>query len=335
MNHQDENRQPAVPGEIQSHTGLPRSAGDSSEASDRAVRLPVKVLSTSLGMTLAAHMLLAPGLLMGGSGAFAAETAQPTLSEWSTEEVKAYYDASVDWSLPALPEEELQGVVPQMQANTGTGGASGSTGGGNTTIIHQGSSFGWDDMLLYHLLFNSGGSYSSGRWHQSYPSYDARTNQPYQPKTYSAGTFQNKQVPGSNVKPKTSVSSGSFNTKSGSINKATASKSGTTSGSSSGSSNSGTSGTSAGTGTKPATGQSSSASKPADNATKSSTGSSTSSGSTSSGSSSSVDSSKSSSSSSSSSKSSSSSSSSSSKSSSSGSIGGKSSGFSGSSSSGS
>lgn len=327
MNQQDDNRQRAVSGETRSHIGLSRSAEAYSEAADRAVRLPVKVLSTSLGMTLAAHMLLAPGLLMGGSDAFAAESSQPTLSEWSTEEVKAYYDASVDWSLPALPDEDLQGVVPQQSANNGTGGASGSTGGGNTTIIHQGSSFGWDDMLLYHLLFNSGGAYSSGRWHQSYPSYDTRTNQPYQPKTYSAGTFQNKQVPGSNVKPKTSVSSGSFNTKSGSINKATASKSGTASGS-------GTAGTSAGTGTKPATGQSSSASKPADNATKSNTGSSTSSGSKSSGSSSSVNSGKSSSSSSSSSGKSSSSSSSG-KSSSSGSIGGKSGGFSGSSSSGS
>ncbi|WP_438444734.1 hypothetical protein [Gorillibacterium sp. sgz5001074] len=277
-------------------------------------RTPLKVLSTSLGLAIAAHMLLAPGLFTEQAHA---EGTEPKLTEWSTEEVKAYFNPSLDWSLPLT-----DAGTPQPTPTTGTGTASGTgtgtSGGTAPVIIHQGGGFGWDDLLLYHLLFNNGGSYSSGSWHKSHPVYDPRTKQPYQPKTYSTGAFENKPVTGSNVKPKTSASSGSFTTKQG----ASSSKTTTSSGKSTTSSGTTSSGTTS-SGSKSGTTSSGSTSS---GSTSSGT---TSSGTTSSGSSSSKSGT--------SSSSSSSSSSGKSTSSSSGSIGGKSGGFSsgGSSSSGS
>lgn len=185
------------------------------------VSAPMKVLSTSLGAVLVANLLFSPGLL-NDRPAYA-EAAQPTLAEWSSEDVKSYFDPAVDWSLPELQDEKEAGAGTGGSGATGaaaTGaaanGAVSGTSSTSPTIVYRGGGFGWDDLLLYHLLFNRGGSYSSGAWHRSYPAYDTRTNQPYQPKTYSTGSFQNKQVPGSKVKPKTTVSSGTFSTKSGS-----------------------------------------------------------------------------------------------------------------------
>lgn len=195
---------------------------DSSQGS----RGPIKILSTSLGVALAANMLLTPGIY-GESVASAAEN-EPTLVDWSSDAVKQYFNPSLDWRLP-IPAAGAAEPSPSPSPN-GTG----ASGGGSTApvIIHQGG-FGWDDLLLYHLLFNNGGSYSSSGWHRSHPVYDPRTNKSYTPKTYSAGAFENKQVPGTSVKPKTSVSSGTFNTKSSSSSgKSTA---GTGSGSNNGS----------------------------------------------------------------------------------------------------
>lgn len=169
-------------------------------------RRPLKVLSTSLGVALATNLLLTPGML-GESAAHAGAT-EPTLVEWSSDAVKAYFNPSLDWSLP-LPA--ASGAQPGESPEPGTG--SGGGGGTQPVIIHQGG-FGWDDLLLYHMIFNNGGIYSSSGWHKKHPVYDPRTNQPYRPKTYSTGAFENKPVPGTNVKPKTSAASGSFRTKS-------------------------------------------------------------------------------------------------------------------------
>lgn len=163
---------------------------------------PIKVLSTSLGIALLANAFLVPGgtALATGSGATAGD--EPKLVEWSSEEVKQYFDKNVDWNLPLpLTEEEEQ------QGGAAAGAVEGSASGGGTTIInHYGGGFGWDDMLLYHLLFNSGSNYSSSSYHKKYGGYYAGTSTPYQPRTYSSGSFQNKPVAGSVVPPKTSTS---------------------------------------------------------------------------------------------------------------------------------
>lgn len=156
---------------------------------------PIRVLSTSLGIALLANAFLIPGEpahATGNSGT----AAEPKLVEWSTEEVKAYFDKNVDWSLP-LPTEQSE----EEQS-------SGSSGGGTTVINHYGGygGFGWDDMLLYHLLFNSGSNYSSSTWHKNNRGYYPGTTTPYAPRTYTGGSFQNKSVAGSVVPPKTSTS---------------------------------------------------------------------------------------------------------------------------------
>lgn len=164
---------------------------------------PIRVLSTSLGLALLANAFLVPGAgaTASGSGTTADE---PKLVAWSTEEVKQYFDKNVDWNIPLPAAEEDQEGAGEA---SGSGGSSSSGAGGTTVINHYGGGFGWDDMLLYHLLFNSGSSYSSGRWYDGHRGYYAGSSTPYKPKTYSSETFQNKQMAGSVVRPKTSTSS--------------------------------------------------------------------------------------------------------------------------------
>ncbi len=164
---------------------------------------PIRVLSTSLGIALLANAFLIPGAgaTASGNGTSADE---PKLVAWSTEEVKQYFDKNVDWNIPLPLEEDGEGAE-------GASGSDGSGGSGGTTVINNyggyNSGFGWDDMLLYHLLFNNGASYSSGRWYDSHRGYYAGSSTPYKPKSYSSETFQNKTMAGSVVRPKTSTSS--------------------------------------------------------------------------------------------------------------------------------
>lgn len=160
---------------------------------------PLRVLSTSLGVALLANAVLSTGVSATSGGT--AGTEEPKLVSWSTEEVKAYFDKNVDWSLPL----ELQPVPTEEPAEDG---GSAGTGGG-TTVVHHYGGFGWDDLLLYHLLFNSGSSYSSSKYYKNRPAYYTKTKSVYTPTTYSSSTFQNKQVAGSTVRPKTSSSTGS------------------------------------------------------------------------------------------------------------------------------
>lgn len=111
---------------------------------------PLRVLSTSLGIALLANALFVPG----GAGASGSSGEEPKLVSWSTEEVKAYFDKNVDWNIP-YPEENVEETVQE--------GSGVVTSGGTTVINNYGgysSGFGWDDMLLYHMLFNSGSFYS-------------------------------------------------------------------------------------------------------------------------------------------------------------------------------
>ncbi|MGG6311439.1 hypothetical protein [Paenibacillus macerans] len=165
---------------------------------------PIRVLSTSLGIALLANAFLIPS--GGASAASSGTTAdEPKLVAWSTEEVKQYFDKNVDWNIPLPIDEEGQAEGE----GAGTGEASGGSGG--TTVVNNyggyHSGFGWDDMLLYHLLFNSGSNYSSSRWYDNHRGYYAGSSTPYKPKTYSSDTFQNKTMAGSVVRPKTSTSS--------------------------------------------------------------------------------------------------------------------------------
>lgn len=182
---------------------------------------PLRILSTSLGIALLANLALMP------AGASSAATSSPDagtgpkLVEWSSEEVKQYFDAAVDWNLP-LPDdgigEEQQGTG--QGAGQGAANGGGGTGGsGGTTIIHTNSGFGWDDLILYHLLFNNGSAYSSTSWTSSHPTYYGGTTTRYKPKTYSSGDFQNKSVPGSSVRPKTSDTTGTITRRSTSSSK--------------------------------------------------------------------------------------------------------------------
>ncbi len=181
---------------------------------------PIRVLSTSLGIALLANALFVPAAV-GASDSTTAD--DPQLVSWSTEEVKTYFDQNVDWNIP-YPDEGKKEVVNQEQ------GVSTSNG---TTVVNNysgyNSGFGWDDLLLYHMLFNSGSNYSSRGWSNSRPTYYPGTKNTYKPNTYSTDKFQNKNVPGSVVKPKTSTSS------SGSITRrSTSSKAGGIGGKSSG-----------------------------------------------------------------------------------------------------
>ncbi|QUL54761.1 hypothetical protein KDC22_31700 [Paenibacillus tritici] len=160
---------------------------------------PIRVLSTSLGIALLANALFIPGGA-GASGSTSGSGEEPKLVSWSTEEVKNYFDKNVDWSIP-YPEEQQETVQEGQGA---------VTSGGTTVINNYGgysSGFGWDDVLLYHMLFNSGSFYSSRGWYNDRPTYYGGTRNTYKPPTYNSGKFQNKPVAGSVVKPKTSTSS--------------------------------------------------------------------------------------------------------------------------------
>ncbi|WP_042200235.1 hypothetical protein [Paenibacillus camerounensis] len=158
---------------------------------------PLRVLSTSLGIALLANAMFIPG----GVHAANSSSGEPQLVSWSSEEVKAYFDANVDWNIP-YPEDNTEETVQE-------GG--GVVTSGNTTVINNyggySNGFGWDDVLLYHMLFNSGSNYSSRGWYNDRPTYYGGTRTSYKPPAYNSGSFQNKQVAGSVVKPKTSTSS--------------------------------------------------------------------------------------------------------------------------------
>ncbi|ACT02579.1 hypothetical protein [Paenibacillus sp. JDR-2] len=176
--------------------------------------IPLKVLSTSLGIALLANLAAVP-VHAGTTSSTESPTVAPTVSsttpspklvEWSSEAVKRYYDPAVDWNLPLPSDNELDKEAVQESPQVTAGGGS----GGSTTIVHQSSGFGWDDLMLYHLLFNNGSSYSSQTWASSHRSYYYGSTRPYEPKSYSNGKFQNKPVAGSTVSPpKTSNSTGS------------------------------------------------------------------------------------------------------------------------------
>ncbi|MBH5319976.1 hypothetical protein I6N90_19430 [Paenibacillus sp. GSMTC-2017] len=154
---------------------------------------PLRVLSTSLGVALLANAIFSTGVAASGG-----TTADPKLVSWSTEEVKAYYDPNVDWSIPLkfpLEDDEDEETT--------------SSAGGTTVVHHYNSGFGWDDLLLYHLLFNRGSSYSSSRWYSNRPAYYSNSSKPYKPKSYSSEMFQNKYVTGTSLMPRTSKSTGS------------------------------------------------------------------------------------------------------------------------------
>ncbi|MEC0240964.1 hypothetical protein P4H66_14015 [Paenibacillus dokdonensis] len=187
---------------------------------------PIKVLSTSLGVALLANAFLMSGVT--AADATNGTTDEPKLVSWSTEEVKAYFDKNADWNIP-LPEETEKEDQTQ----------NGSSGSGDTTIINNygtsHSGFGWDDLLLYHFLFNSGSSYRPSTYYDNRRTYYTGTSQTYKPRSYTSSTFQNKPVVGSSVTPKTSRSTGSI------TRRGTSSGSGGIGGKSSGYSSSGSS----------------------------------------------------------------------------------------------
>lgn len=187
---------------------------------------PLRVLSTSLGIALLANTLLIPG---SGSSAAGNDSSadEPKLVAWSTEEVKQYFDKNVDWSIPLPAEDEHGGQAAGDAGASGTDGTGASSG--TTVVNNYGSGFGWDDLLLYHFLFNSGSNYSTRAWYDDHRGYYSGTNTQYKPRTFSSESFQNKSTPGSAVKPKTSTST------TGSITRrSTSSKSGGIGGKSSG-----------------------------------------------------------------------------------------------------
>ncbi|MBB6730725.1 hypothetical protein [Cohnella zeiphila] len=169
---------------------------------------PLRILSTSLGIALLANAAL-------GSVSFAAEGDagdpggdQPKLVEWSTEAVKAYFDPAVDWGLPDLDEMQDGEGEGSAAVTTTTSGGTGSQS--STIVVNNGySGFGWDDLLLYHLLFNRGSAYSSSSWTNSHTTYYGGTTRPYKEKSFTSDSFQNKPVAGSAVRPKTTSKTGS------------------------------------------------------------------------------------------------------------------------------
>ncbi|MEQ7054668.1 hypothetical protein ABN764_28965 [Paenibacillaceae sp. P-4] len=170
---------------------------------------PLKVLSTSLGVALAANLLMSSSAMGQQS---AAPSDQAKLVEWSTEEVKQYFDANMDWNIPVPEKEESEGNSVGGSAGSGSGssgGGSPSGGSSHTTYVHHGG-FGWDDMLLYHMIFNRGSAYSSTSWSSGGSVYDTRTNSPYRAKSFSSDSFQNRPVVNSRVRPTTSNGSGSI-----------------------------------------------------------------------------------------------------------------------------
>jgi hypothetical protein len=195
---------------------------------------PLRILSTSLGIALVANMLLMSNVY--GATASPTPADGPKLVEYSSEQVKKYYDPSVDWNIPVPFDDKGQ---PKEEVQSGSS---------NTTIINNGGGYGgggigWTDLLLFHMIFNNGGIFSSNRWNNSRPVFNPGTNRPYQAKSFTSETFQNKPTTGSSVRPKTSSSSGTFSTKS---SKSTSSTKGSIGGNSSGFSSSKSSGSSFG-----------------------------------------------------------------------------------------
>jgi hypothetical protein len=223
-------------------------ARESEMPKNNSTAKPLKVLSTSLGLMLAGHLLLAPTIsaeTAASPSPSSTSVSNPQLIEWSSEEVKTYYNPSVDWSIPLLKEADKKDGQP-----TPTPSTSGTSGGNAPTIINNinggssgggffGGGFGWDDLLLYHMIFNRGNSYSSNSWVNNRPSYDYKTNQPYVPQTNVNRSFSN-QTTANATTPRTNSRSGSFST-----NK---SSSGTSSNASSTSSSSSTKSTSTSSG---------------------------------------------------------------------------------------
>jgi hypothetical protein len=203
---------------------------------------PLKVLSTSLGLMLAGHLLLVPALpaveaAAPSASSTTAAAANPKLVEWSSEDVKAFYNPTVDWSIP----------LPKLDSAANGGQASptpspGTSGSGSTTIINNnnggqgggfgfGGGFGWDDLLLYHMIFNIGSPYSSSSWVGSRPSYDYRTNQPYTPPASTNRSFAN-QPAADMTTPRTNSRTGSFSTNKSSSGSVSSSQSSSSSSSS-------------------------------------------------------------------------------------------------------
>lgn len=172
------------------------------------MKQPLKVLSTSLGVMLVGHMLLTPA-----AGAAEAADAGPQLVEWSNEDVKVYFDPIVDWSLPDIQAAAAATPEPTQTPQPGSGTASSASG--STVVVNNhyggyGGSFGWDDLLLYHLIANAVTPYSSTRWVADHRTYYYKTNQSYVPKTYNNTTFANRST---TKTPTTSSGTGAFTTK--------------------------------------------------------------------------------------------------------------------------
>lgn len=212
---------------------------------------PLRTLSTSLGIALLANAAIGPVAYSAPASPSASASEPPKLVSWSSEEVKAYFDPAVDWNIPLASDEDdcVQGnadkntqstAVPcDASPTTGTG-TTAQSGSGNGTVVvnnHYGSGLGWDDLILYHLLFNNGSSYSTSSWYNSHTTYYAGTSKPYKAKKYTADSFQSKPVVGSSVRPKSVDKSGSVTRRSSSSQPGgIGSKSSGFSGSSSGSS---------------------------------------------------------------------------------------------------
>lgn len=209
-----------------------QSGTGSGDGRSRAASLPgalgerktPKVLSTALGIALLAGSAAPLGAAAAPnaaastapspspSSASSVAAVSPVLSEWSTEAVKAFYDPALDWNLPEFADDPAEASgTPES-----TGGSAVS-GGGGATVVHSG--FGWDDLMLYHLIFNRGGSYSSAAWGASHPAYSAATGAAYTRPSYDANRFQNRPTAGSTVRPKTSSDSGSITRRSTSASK--------------------------------------------------------------------------------------------------------------------
>jgi hypothetical protein len=115
-----------------------------------------------------------------------------------------------------VPFDDKGKPIDSTQAGSGTSGTQANSG--NTTIINNGGGYGgggigWTELLLFHMIFNSGNSFSSNQWNNSRPIFNSQTNRPYQAKSFTSDTFQNKPTTGSTVRPVTSKSSGTFSTK--------------------------------------------------------------------------------------------------------------------------
>jgi len=176
---------------------------------------PLRILSTSLGIALLANAALGSVSFAADGDAGDAEGDQPKLVEWSTEAVKSYFNPAVDWGLPDLDETPDGNAAESAPTPTPTPG---TVTQGSTIVVNNGSSgFGWDDLLLYHLLFNQGSAYSSSSWTSSHTTYYEGTTKPYKEKSFTSETFQNKPVAGSAVRPKTTSRSGSVTRRSSKV----------------------------------------------------------------------------------------------------------------------